>query len=91
MPGLEMKDCGQMANEPTSPGITQIGLCCLINCQEPGPTSTAVNVRVPSVSGAFPAQILPMALPGPSPPTKWIRAFSFTSPKTYLKNLALLI
>jgi hypothetical protein len=91
MPDVVMKDCGQMANEPISPGITQSGLCCLINCQEPGPTSTAVKVRAPSVSGAFLAQILPMALPGPAPPTKWIQAFSFTSTKTYLKNLALLI
>jgi hypothetical protein len=91
MPAVEMKDCGPMANAPTSPGITQIGLCCLTNCQEPGPTSTAVNVRVPSVSGAFLAQILPMALPRPSPSTKWVQAYFFTSTKTYLKNLALLI
>ena len=94
MPVPEMKDCGQIAHWPTSPGVTSFHLCCLIDCQEPGPTSTTVTVRVPSFSGAFLDEILhqsPLVLSKLAPPTKWVHTSSFTPPDTYLKNLALLI
>jgi hypothetical protein len=92
-PSVEVKNCDQMESEPVSPGITPFGLCCLIDCQEPGPTGTAVTVRVPSFSGAFLDQVVlqsPLALPKPPPPN-WVQTSSFTPPETYLKNLALLI
>ena len=94
MPSVAMVDCGQMAEGHSSLAITSFGLCCLMDCQEPGPTSTEVTVRIPSSNGTFLDRILlhlPLPLPRTAPPPKWVQTSSFTPPETYLKNLALLI
>ena len=93
MPSVAMVDCGQMAEGHSSLEITSFGLCCLIDCQEPGPTSAEVTLRIPSSKGTFLDRILlqlPLPLPT-APPPKWVQTSSFTPPETYLRNLALLI
>ena len=91
---MEMKGCEHMGVEPTAPGVTPIALCCLLDCQEPGPTGTALNLRIPSFNAAFLHQVAlapPLTLPKPFPQSKWLQSSSFTPPETYIKNLALLI
>lgn len=88
---METKGCEQMG---MAPGVTPTALCCLLNCQEPGPTGTAFNLRVPLFSVAFLHQAAltpPATLPRPVFQANWWEGFSFTPPKPYLKNLALLI
>jgi len=88
---MEMKGCEHMG---MAPGVTPTALCCLLNCQEPGPTGTAFNLRVPLFSVAFLHQAAltpPATLPRPVFQANWWEGFSFTPPKPYLKNLALLI
>ena len=71
-----------------------VGLCCLLDCQEPAPTGTAFNLRIRAFQVAF---VHPAVLAAPEtdieplPQEKWLQGASFTSPHRYLKNLALLI
>lgn len=82
---------GMQVNEAIVPSV---GLCCLLDCQEPGPTASVFNLRVPSSTGAFiPLLSSPMSFPlaKPSRHLTWLQSSSFTPPEHYLKNLALLI
>lgn len=88
---LETPACEQMI--PSAPGVANIQLCCLLDCQEPGST-TSVSVQIPSFNAAPIHQIAPrpaFALAKPLSQPDWRQSSSFTPPVTYLKNLALLI
>jgi len=90
----QMADCEHMGMEPDAPSVTSTALCCLISCQEPGPTGSGFTVQRPSLKGAFLYQIpltSPLMLRKPLPQSLWLQSASFTPPDTYLKNLALLI
>lgn len=88
---MEMEGCDM--GMPTAPGMTPTALCCLLNCQEQGPTSSSFSVQTPSFSAASAHQIAPppVDVPKPLPQARWMQSSSFTPPDTYLKNLALLI
>jgi hypothetical protein len=91
---MEMTGCEHMGMEPSAPGVSPTALCCLLDCQQPGPTGTAFNLRIPSFSVAFLHQAVPaptVTLPRPLPQAKWLESTSFKPPEPYLKNLALLI
>ena len=90
----QMADCEHMGMESGAPSVTSTALCCLISCQEPGPTGSGFTVQRPSLKGAFLYQIAltsPLMLRKPLPQSLWLQSASFTPPDTYLKNLALLI
>lgn len=90
----EMSDCELMGMKRSSPAVTGVAFCCLTDCQEPGPTGTAFNLRVPAFNIAFVHPATLTALGGlvrPLPQEKWLQSTSFSLPHTYLKNLALLI
>lgn len=90
----QIADCGHMGMEPSAPSVTSTALCCLISCQEPGPTGSGFTVQRPSLNGAFLDQVVlasPLTLRKPLPQSLWLQSVSFTPPDTYLKNLALLI
>ena len=91
---MQMPDCGHMGMEPSAPSVTATSLCCLLSCQEPGPTGSAFTVQRPSCNGAFLSQVAlvpPVTLHKPLPQSLWLQSASFSTPDTYLKNLALLI
>ncbi len=91
---MEMTGCEHMGMDPSAPAVTSIALCCLLNCQEPGPLGSAFTVQSPTFNGAFLSQVAlapTLTLPKPFRHSNWLHSSSFTSPETYLKNLALLI
>lgn len=91
---IEMKGCEHMGMDPNAHSFTSVPLCCLINCQEPGPLGSAFTVQSPTQNGAFLSQVAlapTLTLPKPFPHSSWLHSASFTPPETYLKNLALLI
>lgn len=88
---VETPACEQMI--PSAPGVADIQLCCLLDCQEPGSTGS-VSVQSPSFNAAPVHQIAPrpaFPLAKPLSQPDWRQSSSFTPPDTYLKNLALLI
>ena len=90
----QIADCEHMGMEPNGPSVTSTALCCLISCQEPGPTGSGFTVQRPSLNGAFLDHVAlasPLTLRKPLPQSLWLQSASFTPPDTYLKNLALLI
>ena len=91
---MEMNGCEQMGMEPSAPEVTSTVLCCLLDCQEPGPTETAFTVQIPTFNGAFLNQVAlapTLTLPKPLPQSQWLQSSSFTPPEIYIRNLALLI
>ena len=92
---MDMEGCEHMGMDPSASAVTSaMPLCCLLNCQEPGPTGSGFTVQIPTFNGAFLDQVAlvpPLTLPKPFPQSNWVQASSFTPPETYLKNLALLI
>ena len=90
---IALRDCEPMGMEPNAPGATAAPLCCLLNCQGQGPTSSSFSVQIPSFNVATAHQlVLPsLNVPKPLPQSQWLQSSSFTPPDTYLKNLALLI
>ena len=89
----QIADCEHMGMEPSAPSVTSTALCCLISCQEPGPTGSGFTVQRP-LNGAFLNQVVlasALTLRKPLPQSLWLQSASFTPPDTYLKNLALLI
>ena len=91
---MQMPDCEDMGMEPSAPSVASTSLCCLLSCQEPGPTGSGFTVRRPSLNGAFLSQVAltpPVTLHKPLPQSLWLQSASFSAPDTYLKNLALLI
>ncbi len=88
---MEMPACEHMS--PSAPGVQSVQLCCLLDCQEPGPTGSP-QVQIPSWNLVALHQVLPRptfvvakSLPHPG----WMQGSTFKPPDTYLKNLALLI
>ena len=84
--------CERMGIEPGAPGVADTAICCLLDCREAGPTGSAFNLRTPTFNVA---QVYRTVLPPPVtlrqlPQEQWLQS-SFTPPKSYLKNLALLI
>ena len=92
---MDMESCEHMGMDPSAPAVTSaLPLCCLLDCQEPGPTGSGFTVQIPTFNGAFLDQVAlmpPSTLPKLFPQTNWVQTSSFTPPETYLKNLALLI
>lgn len=92
---MDMESCEHMGMDPSAPAVTSaLPLCCLLDCQEPGPTGSGFTVQIPTFNGAFLDQVAlvpPSTLPKLLPQTNWVQTSSFTPPETYLKNLALLI
>lgn len=86
---MEMENCDM--GMPPAPGMTATALCCLLNCQEQGPTGTVFSVQSPSASATPHVALSQPFAPKPLPQTAWLQSSSFTPPETYLKNLALLI
>lgn len=89
-PNLE--DCSGMEMEPSAAVLTT-ALCCFFECQEPGPTESAFNLRAPTFStkSFYNAALMASTTMRPFPKEKWLQSSSFNPPDTYLKNLALLI
>lgn len=89
-PNLE--SCNEMEMEPSAAVLTA-ALCCFFECQEPGPTGGAFNLRTPTFSATSFHNAALMASPTmrPFPKQRWLQSSSYTPPETYLKNLALLI
>jgi hypothetical protein len=91
---MEMNGADHMGFEPSAPGVTPTLLCCVLDCQEPAPTGTSFDARVPSFNPAFLYQVTPPArfpLPGSLAQLMWLQSPPFTPPETYIKNLTLLI
>jgi hypothetical protein len=87
---VQMPGCEQMV--PSAPGVSEIQLCCLLDCQESGSTGS-VSIQIPSLNLAPVHQVAPgpaFVLAKPAQQS-WRQSFSFKPPDTYLKNLALLI
>lgn len=88
---MEMAGCEHMV--PSAPGVAEIQLCCLLDCQEPGSTGS-VRAQIPSLNLVPVHQVAPrpaFVLPKPAGAQSWRQSSSFKPPDTYLKNLALLI
>jgi len=86
---VETPGCEHMA--PSAVGVAEIQLCCLLDCQDPGPTGS-VSVQNTSL------KLAPVPHMAPRPAfvlaksaQTWRQSSSFKPPDTYLKNLALLI
>lgn len=91
---MEVENCEHAGMQINDAIVPSVGLCCLLDCQEPGPTASALNLRIPSFTNAFIPQLsspLSFPLAKPSRPLTWLQSSSFTPPERYLKNLALLI
>ena len=89
---MQMPDCELM--ESSAPSVISTSLCCLLSCQEPGPTGSGFTVQRPSLNGAFLSHVAlapPVTLHKPLPQSLGPKSVSFSSPDTYLRNLALLI
>ena len=89
-PNLE--GCSEMEME-TSAAVLTTALCCFFECQEPGPTGGAFNLRTPTFStrAFYDAALTASTTARLFAKEKWLQSFSFSPPDTYLKNLALLI
>ena len=88
---VEMPGCEHMV--PSAPGVADMQLCCLLDCQEPGSTAS-VSVQIPSLNLAPIHQVAPrpaFVVTKPAATQSWQQSSSFKPPDTYLKNLALLI
>jgi hypothetical protein len=89
----EMTDCEHMGMERGSPAATGMALCCMTDCQQPGPVGSGFTLSIPT----FSATVLPAAhTPPPTrlrplPQERQVQSSSFSPPNCYLKNLALLI
>ncbi len=91
---IGMDPSSDVETDPSSPSIRSVALCCLIDCQEPGPTGTAFTFKIPAFNGAFLQHVAlapPLTLPKLLPQSTWLQTSAFTPPETYIKNLALLI
>ena len=84
--------CSEMEMEPSAAVLTT-ALCCFFECQEPGPTESAFNLRTPTfrTTSFYNAALMASTTMRPFSKEKWLQSSSFTPPDTYLKNLALLI
>ena len=86
-----MTGCEHM--KPKAKALGGTSLCCLLECQEPGPTGPTFNLSVPSFSAvSLPHVVLPL----PQTQLQFIQQpkggrSPSTLQDTYLKNLALLI
>jgi len=90
---MRLSGCERMGMQPTGPGVTATALCCLLDCQQPGPTGNAFNLRLPKlsvISVHHCAMTMPATLVRRFSQEKRLQSSSF-APNTYLKNLALLI
>ena len=87
---MEMAGCEHMV--PSAPGVSEMQLCCLLDCQEPGSTGS-VSIQIPSLNLAPVHQVVPRPAFVLATPARqnWRQSSSFKPPDTYLKNLALLI
>ena len=88
---VEMPGCEHMV--PSAPGVAEIQLCCLLDCQEPGSTGS-VRAQIPSLNSVPVHQVAlrpAVVLAKPVAQQSWRQSSSFKPPDTYLKNLALLI
>ena len=86
-----MPGCEHMV--PSAPGVGEIQLCCLLDCQEPGSTGS-VKAQIPSLNLVPVHQVIPrpaVVLAKLAAQQSWRQSSSFKPPDTYLKNLALLI
>ena len=95
MAGMEMMDCCKMAQmQGNAPATIAARLCCMIDCQEPGPTGAQFNLRAPdfSVSPLPPAVmqspgVLPIPLERPFSTPIYLPNLQ----ASYIRNLSLLI
>src|SRR5262245_3168505 len=78
---------------PSAPGVLNIQLCCLLDCQDAG-SAGSLQTQLPSLKLVAVHQIEPkptFSLAKLLPQSSWLQGSSFKPPDTYLKNLALLI
>ena len=90
----EVQGCEHAEMQVTEVIVPSVSLCCLLDCQKPGPTASVFNLRIPSFTNAFNPQLsspLSFPLAKPSRQLTWLQSSPFTPPEHYLKNLALLI
>jgi hypothetical protein len=90
---MNTSGCEHAEMKPSPLQVTSTGLCCFLDCQEPGPTGT-FSLRIPafSIASSHPAELISaMTLPKQVSTATWFNSPSFTPPNTYLKNLVLLI
>lgn len=88
---MDMAGCEHMV--PSAPGVAEIQLCCLLDCQEPGSTGS-VSIQIQWLNLAPVHQVAPgpaFVLAKRTTQQGWRESSSFKPPDTYLKNLALLI
>ncbi len=90
---MQANGCEHMGIESSAPGVAGTAICCLLDCREAGPTGSAFNLRTPTLNVV---SVYRTVLPPPVtlrqlPQEQWLKSSSFTPPKSYLKNLSLLI
>src|SRR5688500_15457813 len=90
--GIPLHSSDRACNAPTQiaecehmerASVTSAALCCLISCQEPGPTGSEFTVQRPSLNGAFLHQVAlasPLTLRKPLPQSFLLQSASFTPP-----------
>ena len=95
MAGMAGMDCCQMAwMQDDAPATIAARLCCVIDCQEPGPTGGQVTLRSPDfiVTPLPPALLQPLAASlKPLERPFSTRIFSPNLQASYIQNLSLLI
>jgi hypothetical protein len=89
----EMSDCEANGMSPSGDSVIGIDPCCLLDCQETGPTGSIFSGRTPtlSISTIHPAALTPPVTQRLVLQQDWLQSSSFPPPNTCLKNLALLI
>src|SRR6185436_3083769 len=89
-----MPCCKKALEQNNSPHVSAARLCCAMNCNEPGSTSSNSSQNF-SQTGSEPAPLIAPALPPASiqrpARARYLTGTSARSKPTYILNLALLI
>lgn len=90
---MQADGCERMGIVPSAPSVADTAICCLLDCREAGPTSTAFNLRTPTfnVVSVYPTVLSLRVVLRQLPQEHWLQSSCFTPPNSYLKNLSLLI
>ena len=89
---IQRVGCNHMGIAPNA-GVSGTDLCCLLDCHELGPTALAYQMPLP-ISKVVALANAPLAFSVTPPRSRrelWSHDPAFSPPKTYLRNLALLI
>lgn len=88
---LQTAGCEHMGIVPNA-GVSGAVVCCLLDCQDPGPTAVAYKMPLPVFKVvALNVPVTSYESTKRSPQERWLQRSPFAPPDTYLRNLALLI